>query len=168
MPVQTLDKFPNMLYADNLESGANTLTFKEITIGLNIFDKVGIIIHRLEFYNWQVLLLAVGDILEWGLSSSNGWTTVVPSETSIIMYHRKQIADYGTAGNNKIFTTPLVDDFSTLPGGGLLITPKPLYMFSKGAALGSASTVKMRMFFTVMKMKPEDYFELLEARNYFG
>lgn len=163
-----IDKFANVIYDSVTESGANTLTFEELTVGLNIFDKVGILIHRIEYYDFDILLVDDTDSIKFGLTASNGWSTVTPAETSIITFHKESIREIGTAASAFQRTDPLVDDFSTLPGGGLLTTPKPLYLFAEGNNLGSAATVRARIFFTIMKLRPEEYFELLEARQYFG
>lgn len=162
------DKYANILYEDVEESAANTLTFSEVNFGLSLFDKVGILIHRIEWHHTYAQLIAVGDTIKFGLSTSQGWTTVAPSEPSIITYHLRMLRDYGTAGNNKIFEDPLVEDLSTIPGGGMLITPQPLYMFVEGVSLPSAGIARMRMFFTIVQLKPEEYFELLETRQFFG
>jgi len=162
------DKYANILYDEVVESAANTLTFENLDIGLSLFDKVGVLIHRLEWMSWPSRLAAASDAIEFGLTTSNSWSAADPSENSIITYHKVQVVDYGTAGNNRIFDTPLVDDFSTLPGTGILTTPRPLYMFVDGANLADVATVKMRMFFTIITLKADEYFELLETRQFFG
>jgi len=162
------DKYSNIIYDKCEQSGTNVMTFESVDIGLNIFDKVGLLISRIEYFSWDALLAAVGDSISFGLTASNSIGSADPAETAIITFQRMIVKDYGTAGNNWIAPNPLVEDFSTLPGGGLLVAPKPLYLFVASSALASAATVKMRMFFTIVKMKAEDYFELLEARQYFG
>ncbi len=168
MAERGMDKFANTLYDTVTESSANALTFKEITIGLTIFDKVALLIARFEYTAEESQLTAVGDIIEFGLSASNSWSDPDPSEGSIIDYNSFNVKDYGTAGVNRIVVDPYVKDLSTLPGGGLLVSPKPLYLFVKGASLPNPGTVKLRLFFTIVKMKDAEYFELLEARNFFG
>ena len=165
---KTTDKYANVLYDSVTESAANTLTFESVDVGLNMFDKVGLLIHRIEYFKFHAYLNAGTDAIEFGLSSSNGWTSVDASEPSIISFNLMRVNDHGTAGNAIIQENPLVRDFSDMPGGGILITPKPLYLFVEGANLASPAIVQMRMYFTVIPMKPEEYFELLEARQYFG
>lgn len=162
------DKYANILYNAVEESSVNTLTFDSVDFGLSLFDKVGILIHRIEWHHTYAQLIAVGDTIKFGLSTSQSWTTVAPSEASIITYHLRMLRDYGTAGVNNIFEDPLIEDFSTIPGGGLLVTPQPLYQFVEGTSLPSAGIVRMRMFFTIVNLKAEEYFELLETRQYFG
>jgi hypothetical protein len=162
------DRFSNVLYDKVVESSANTLTFEEVNVGLNIFDKVGLLVSRIEYTGMETYLSADPDHVEFGLSASNGWASADPAESSVIDYNRWKIVDFGTAGNAIERHTPFIKDFSNLPGGGILITPKPLYMYIQGSSLTSPGSVAMRMFFTVLKLKPEDYFELLESRQYFG
>lgn len=162
------DMYANVLYDEVTESAANTLTFESIDVGLNIFDKVGMKLSRLEYSNFFGNLAADADVIRFGLSQSNSWTTPTPAESSVIDFNQFTVAAYGTAGNALIHEQPYVKDFSTLPGGGLLIAPKPLYLFAVGSNLSAASNVRIRMFFTIVTLKPEEYFELLEARQYFG
>lgn len=163
-----MDKYPNMLYADVTESAVDTLTFDSVDIGISLFDKVGLLLHRIEWYQWWYQLVADNDSVEWGLSASNQFASSDSAVAAIITYHKAYVTDFGTAGNNQIFKEPWVDDLSTLPGGGLLIVPKPLFMFVEGASETAVSVIKARIYFTIIKMKPEDYFELLETRQFFG
>lgn len=162
------DKYANSMYTAVVESAANTLTFAEMTVGLNIFDKVGLLINRIEWFDHLNLLVAADDRIDFGIAASNQFVAVGPSVTSIIFYHRVTLKGIGAPANALMEDIPLVDDFSTMPGGGILVAPKPLYLFTKGTALASASEVEARLFFTVIKMRPEDYFELLESRSFFG
>lgn len=161
------DKYANMMYSTATESAANTLTFEQIDVGVSMFDKVGFLIHRIEWFQWWAQLLANNDAIEFGLSASNSWSTSDSSEASIITFRKAKAVPFGTAGNMEIVHDPIVDDFSMLPGGGHLITPKPLYIYVVGSGLAAAGVVKARIFFTIVKMKPDEYFELLESRTFF-
>lgn len=162
------DRFANMLVNVVTESGANTLTFEEIVVGLNIFDKVGLIIHLIEYMGMETQLAAASDRVEFGLSSSNGWAAPVPTERSIITYDRWFQNDYGVPANAVHFRSPHIRDFSNFPGGGILTAPKPLFLYAMGTACAAANVITARIYFTVMKMQPGDYIELLETRNFFG
>lgn len=166
--VSSPDKFPNVIYDSCTQSAANTLTFEEINVGLNIFDKVGLIIHRVEYYKMDNLLLDDTDTIVFGLSQSDSWTTAGPEETSVIDHNRRRVVEIGAATAAYMIQSPFVKEFTGLPGGGILTTPKPLYLYVDSTNLGSEATVDIRMFFTIIKLKPEEYFELLESRQYFG
>lgn len=162
------DKYANVLYDTVTESSANTLTFEEVNVGLNMFDKVGLLVSRCEWTRFDAQLSADGDVVQFGLSASNGWSATTMAESSLITFHREELQAFGTPATLLQRSQPIVDDFSTMPGGGLLITPKPLYLFIEGGNLGAAATVRMRMYFTVIKLQPNEYFELLESRQFFG
>lgn len=162
------DKYANMLYADVAESAINTLTFEAINVGLSMFDKVGILIHRLEWYQFDTRVIDDTDALAFGLCSSDGFSTVNSSQREIIIYHQYKARYFGAAANSVMLFEPLIDDLTTLPGGGLLTTPKPLHIFVKGTNVAAVGAVSLRMFFTIISMKPEEYFELLETRTFFA
>lgn len=162
------DQYANLVFAEVTESAANTLTFEQIDLGLTILQKVALLIHSIEYTDFWGYLAAASDSVIFGLSASNSWATANPRERSIITFQNRTIVDYGTAGNNVVWTEPVIQDFSTYPGGGLLIVPKPLYIFVKGANLASPAHVAARIYFTIKELKDTEYLELLETRSYFG
>lgn len=162
------DKYSNVLFTEVTESAANTLTFKQIDIGIGVFEKIGLKISRIEYFKYHTQLAADSDAIEFGLSQSNSWSAVDAGESSIITFHLERIRAIGTAATALRDSNPLVDDFTGLPEGGILVVPRPLYLFASGANLSSAATVQVRIFFTTVKLQPQEYFELLEARQYFG
>lgn len=168
---KTQDKYANMLVKQMTMSAANTLTFDEIDIGLSLFDKVGLKVQRLE-YHWGNAALeemtAANDAVQAGLFTSNAPATMDPGDVSTIHMAKIKRLDQGTAAASRILELPFVFNFAELDGGGLLITPKPLYIGMFTTGLASAGTITLRVFFTVVKLTPPEYFELLETRHYFG
>jgi len=165
------DKYANLLVKNFSLSAANTLTFDEIEIGLSLFDKVGLKIQRLE-YHWSNAALAEmtanGDDMVCGLITSDAVSSPGPSESAVIHMTRIKRIDFGTAASAQLTKVPDVFDFSNLAGGGLLVTPRPLYAFGNSSGLASACQFNLRVFFTVEKLADAEYFELLETRHYFG
>lgn len=165
------DKYSNILTQEVECSGANTLTFEEVNIGLSLFDKVGLLISRIEYHikaNTISEMTAADDNVQGAITTTNQMSTLDPAEQAVIdkiLYLR---TDQGTAGDSHFHTVPMVRDFAEIAGGGLLVTPKPLYLGVTSSGLASAATVTFRLFFTILKLKPEEYFELLETRQYFG
>lgn len=165
------DSFSNIINVQVVESAANTLTFEEINVGLNLFDKAGLIIHRIDYHLVAAslnLLIANGDLTGCAITQSNSIDTLTPSERAVVDKVEFQYTQVGTPGNFEIHDMPLTKDYSSLPGGGILVTPKPLYAAIRSLSLASAATVNIRLWFTVKKLSPADYFELLETRQYFG
>lgn len=162
------DEYANLVFDEVTESVVNTLTFESIDLGLTILQKVALLIHSVEYTDFWGYLAAAGDSVIFGLAASNSFATPSPAERSIITFQNRTMVDYGTAGNNIVWTEPVKEDFSTFPGGGLLVVPKPLFLFVKGANLATPAHVTVRIYFTIKELKDAEYLELLETRAYFG
>lgn len=171
MASKTMDKFSNLMTQRITLSAANTLTFQEIELGLSIFDKVGMLLSRIEYEpsgGTMNEMTASGDELRLALTTSNQLTSLQVDEKSVIHSMVYKRFDAGTAGNANFYNLPFVHDFSQLPGGGILITPRPLYLAGDTDGVASPMVAYIRVYFTVIKLTPADYFELLETRQYFG
>jgi len=171
MPVKKTDKYPNLLSVSVTESAANTLTFEEVNIGLSAFDRVGLLIHRLEYWpenNFWDSLNASTDFLHMALTTSNQLSDINADERSAIDTVRIKTVDIGTAATGYHVVLPIVRSFTDMPMSGLLVAPRPLYFGLIADGIASAITVQCRMYFTIVKMADADYFELLESRQFYG
>lgn len=172
MAANVKDQYSNIVQVGVTQSAANTLTFNEVDMGLTIFQKVGLIISRVEVQlssTVLALLAANTDRLQFGLTQSNQITSIGIQESAVLCQHEMIMQTIGTAASGFIVEDPYTFDFANLPGGGLLITPKPLYCAVSSANLGSAMTeIIFRLYFQIIELKAEEYFELLEARRFFG
>lgn len=165
------DEYANMLEQSLTMSGANTLTFDEIDIGLTLFDKVAIKIARIEYEAPRSVvtsLAANSDRWTVGIAADNNITALDYSTRALIDMTEIMVFDFGTPGSGQAMIFPIIRDYSNLPGGGLLVAPKPLYLGLETEGFAAASAVVMRLYFTIVQLKPEEYFELLESRRYFG
>jgi len=164
------DIYANLYTGSVTESAAATLTFDEIDLGLNVFDKVGILINAIEvdLTSFYQTADASGERVKLGMSQSNGFAAADMEEKSIIWWQAPYLKFVGTPATAHWLESIWRWDLSTYPGGGLLVTPRPLYFFAEGVAVASAMTFDYRFFFTVVKLAPDEYFELLEFRQYFG
>jgi len=63
---------------------------------------------------------------------------------------------------------PFVRDFSGLPGGGLIIAPRPLFVAVKGNSLATAVTASLRAYFTVINLSADEYLELVDFYRIVG
>ena len=165
------DEFANVIAYDLTLSAANTLTFSEIIIGLNIYDKVALVIHRFEFEPKEAALnemTAAGDSIAGALVSSNQISGLTPDNIEVIDRRKIFRLDMGTAGSGQILEQPITSDFSEMPGGGLLVPPKPLYWAGDSTGLASAAGMILRLYFTIKQLSDAQYLELLETRRAFG
>lgn len=165
------DVYVNVLAHSMTNAVADTLDFSEITVGLNLFDKVGLLVSRIEyeFDNAAMLLMTTaGDNIQMGIGSSDSIPSAVVTDTQIIDLVSLTRQDFGTAASAQDLFLPLVHDFSSLPGGGLLVPPSPLYMMVGSGGLGAAITGYIRVYFTILHLSDSEYLELLETRRVFG
>jgi len=164
------DKYVNQAFIRVNESGANTLTFQKLETGIPIYEKIGWVVHRLDYFyvTTVVQFPADGASLSYGISAMDSLATVDLQLAAVIDMNMITRRDWGVAASGALRLIPIVKNFTELPGGGLLIPPNPLYLFAKGTNLAAAQGVDVRMFYTVIKLKPEDFWELVEQRRMIG
>lgn len=168
MPVK--EKFVNQAYLSVVESAANTLTFSKLETGVSIYEKVGWLISRVDYHTSLASsnFAADGDGVTFGLTASDGITGLALSSAAVIDFNTIDRRDYGTAASALFHIFPYSKSFADLPGGGLLVPPNPLYLGVVGTALTSAVTLLARMFYTVVVLKVDEFWELVEQRRMIG
>lgn len=158
------DKFANKFYGQVVESAANTLTFAEIPTNVDVFSKKAWILHKLEWYfsaAQRILLATTADIIQAALCSSDKLSSLDLSSAGVI--DLMEISMQGVPANGLMqFLAPIERDFSKLPGGGLIISPRPLYLAIKGTDLAAAVTVAARGYFTAVDLNADEYLELVD------
>lgn len=165
MPASKTDKFANKFFGEVVGSGATTLTFEEIHTNVNIFDKIAWVLNRLEWYVPQAtldLFVATGDGLEAALTSSQQITALGLDNPSVIDLFSINRKDAGTAATAWYHYEPFIRDFSGLPGGGLIITPRPLYLAVLGVSIATAPTIRCRGYFQQLELSADEYLELVD------
>lgn len=158
------DLFSNKGYGQVVESGANTLTFSEIQTNVSIFEKVAWIIHRIEWYVNQAnyaLILDSSDHILMALVASDAISSLglnIPAVIDLMDILRVQATGVGFSDYNM----PIIRDFSNLPGGGLIIAPRPLFLAVQGVSLAGPTTVEARFYFTSKVLSAEEYLDLID------
>jgi len=159
------DQYSNKAYGTVTESAQGTLTFTEISTNVNIFDKVAWVVNRLEWYippATLALCVGGGDYIEMALCASNNISTLALNAPSVIDLNLYRMDAIGTPASALPSNWPLVRSFENLPGGGLIIAPRPLYVGVKSTSIASAATVEVRMNFRQIMMTPDEYIELID------
>lgn len=159
-----VDKFANKFYGKVVESAANTLTFAEIQTNVDVFSKKAWILHKLEWYfgaSERAKLVAPDDIITAALASSNQISALGLDNAGVIDLFEISTQLISGAGFEQ-FVSPVERKFSDMPGGGLIIAPRPLYLAVKGTSLASAITVSVRGYFTALDLAADDYLELVD------
>lgn len=148
------------------ESAINTLTFNELDTGVAMFEKVAFIIHRLQWYvdgSAMQELIAVTDRLDLALVGNNKMTVLDIGDQAVYDFLTLLPIVTGTAANMVLEQLPTIRDFSGLPGGGIIIPPRPIYAAIKATGFAAVAGVHCRIQFTYKKLKAEEYWELVEA-----
>lgn len=165
------DTYANKFYCRAVESAANTCTYAEIPTNTDIFSKVVFLIQRLEIYFTRTtfnLLLATNDEINVALTASNkilyldSTYRAYLSDPAIIDLTTFGLGTFGAAASGFPLTWPYIKDFSSLPGGGLLVAARPLYIGIQGYSLATAADVFVRGFFTRKELKTEEYLDLVD------
>jgi len=164
----TKDKFPNVATIQVVESAANTLTFKKLETGISLFEKVAWIIHRIEYLvtaGTFTGMASTGDLIEFGLTATDQMASLSVVNAAMIDYQMRLRFDWGANPDVEMMELPWVIDLSTLPMGGIIVPPNPLYLGVKGTGMGVAATLTAKFFYTTYVLAADDYWELVEARR---
>lgn len=172
MAKQTVkDKFVNLAEVNVTMSAANTLTFTELMFGISMFDKVALLVQRLEFlYSAATLqeLVAASDELSAALTISNTIVNLSPLQNQVVDVHQVDVNIVGAATVTHLVHQPTIRDFSSLLGGGILIPARPVYLGLTTAGFAAAAWCSMRMYYSFVPLAADDYWELVEARRMIG
>jgi hypothetical protein len=168
MAASKTDSFANMAILTTTESAANTLTFKKLETGISVNQKIAWVISRIEYFVSSLLAANFngdGDNLSFGLCASSTFASAIIEENSIFDFNNIQRADFGTAASALQLHQPFLKDFASMPSGGIIIPPAPLFGFAKGTGLVSACSVAARIYYTELELAESDFWQLVQARR---
>jgi len=162
-----LDTYANMAAVTATPSVADEFAATKFAFPFSIMDKIGLLVSRIEYFlNAIGSLNSATDYIYTGLASA---ATLVdpgePSDSLIIDSIRVIRTDLGAAASGVLVDFPLVRDFSTLPGGGLLVAPAPLYLWTKSSGAAAVMPVQCRLWYTYMELAADEYWQLVESRR---
>ena len=159
------ERFANQACITVTESALNTLTFQKLETGISIGARQAWVVHRLEYFlDSASLMNGNDDALQVGVSQSNSWSSVSPSEASIMDICWVTMIFNGAPANAHLVWNPVIKDLSGLPGGGLIIVPNPLYAFAKGTGLTGPSTNRVKLYYTQIEVKEQEFYDLWQSR----
>lgn len=165
---KAVDSFANYAALTITESAANTFTSVKFNFPFSIMDKMGLVVQRIEYdmTSFAGAFAASADTITFGVCVAATLSDVDnPADPLLVDTARVRRADFGTAASGIAFQFPIVKDFTTLTGGGILVAPNPLYGFVKGISAGAAATIAMRLFYTYMELGTDEYWQLVESRR---
>lgn len=162
------DKFANIAYLKVTESSAATLTFAQLQLANNLIsEKAALILNRAEFMvSGLASLNSTGDYVDIALTVSDRVTPLDDLSQPEILFHQAvERVDHGTAATSHLVEWPFTRDFNSLPGGGILVPADRLYLGIKGTGTTPAISAIMRLYYTVISLTTDDYWELIQARR---
>jgi len=161
------DSFANFAALRVLESGTTTQTTVKFQFPFSIMDKMALVISRIDYwFKDNSVMNSTGDIVYTGLCVTAALTDVTnQADPAMIDCWAIQRYDIGTAASGTYNFRPFTKDFSTLPGGGLLVAPNPLYGFIQGVGTSAATDAWIKIYYTYMELAPDEYWQLVESRR---
>lgn len=158
------DRFANIFTASITMSAANTLTFTELNFGIQLRDKLAIVIDELYWYPngaTIALMTAVGDSIDYALTQSSEITDIYNlGDRRIIYLDRLFRMDFGTPAAGQLIRIPLKESFA--PPTIVLPTRMFLAMASQGLASAGGGTLRMH-YRTVTLTEAQQLREVLET-----
>jgi hypothetical protein len=163
--------FANQATIVCVESAPTVLTFKKLEVGYSVFEKVAWIIHRIEYYlsAATALLDASGEAVMMALCAANTPASIATlasyTDPAIIDFFYRARSDFGVAASGWIEEIPFTKDFSSLPGGGIIVPPYPLYGAIQSVGAAGSLTGVIKLWFTEQKLDEASYWALVNARR---
>jgi len=158
------DKYVQYATITTTESAASTLTYQQLQTGGMLFERRAMIFHRVEYSSAAISSLeAEADILEIAITTGNQMVQLALADPNVVHYTTWRRVDFGTAASGSFYESPRVHDFSTLPGGGIIVPAHPIYLAVRGISLGAAQSVTARIYFTIVELSAQEFIELVEA-----
>lgn len=158
------DMYANVGYGSVTMSAANTLTFAQIQMAVGLFQGIGMIIHRIEWWPGDASLremVAATDTLSLALVTSNRIADInVISDPAIIALRKQVGVGIAVAAQDM----PWITDLSSLPGGGKLVSPNPIWVAMYSAGFVAAGSARVKLDFTFVELSDRDYLELIQAQ----
>lgn len=164
------DKYTNVGYI-HLTTALNTLSFEELGTFISVFEKKAFLISRLEYFIGSTAIKeldAETDELSYGMSTANTFAAASLAEPAIFDFNGDIAVLQGAGVSSHIIHQPQIKDLSTLPSGGVLVPSRPIFLWANSAGLAAAMLVDVRVYFTVVDLKAEEYWELVEAMRIIG
>jgi hypothetical protein len=142
-------------------SAANTLTFAQLQFAVGVFQGVALILHRVEWFPTLASLrelVAATDSISMAIVTNDNLASLDPTDQDIIV--RSDII--GLAANVETVPLPIINDYTNLPGGGLIVPANPLYLALDTGGAAAASVCRAIIYYTFKSLSDKDYIELMQ------
>lgn len=162
---QIKDVYPQFMFLTVTMSAADTLTFGQVAIGASIFEYAGLIVNRIEYSfsraSWHELN-AETDVM-WGAICGSDSITDLDLDNPQVYDQIEVFPNIsGTPANMIDEVQPVVHDFSSFEGGGLLLPAQDLYVGMSSSGFVAAGALSARVWYRVKALEAADYIELAQ------
>lgn len=160
------DQYPNRAFIYLTTSAANTLTFEQVQFGVGLFQGVALVLNRIEWCPDQGSLselVAAADRFFVALTNRADLASLEPENQNILAYKSLRAMQVGAVVSLNHIELPLVSDFSSMPGGGLIMPANPLYIGLETAGFAAVANVRVVMYFTFKQLADAEYIELIQT-----
>jgi hypothetical protein len=168
-----MDIYSNIVAVQALQTVIDAYTTAEVQIGVSLFDKVGLLLHKVEYDLWvssMAQLRDVSNLYQVGLVSStnvNGGNFTMLNPDVIDTLILIPVQDEAPTARI-VYQSPVTRDFTGLPGGGILIAPRPLYVALDTNGFSAVAATIARITFSLVSLSDAEYLELLQTRRGFS
>lgn len=157
------DRYANWAGISAIESAANTLTFQEKLTGVGFGTGKGMLIDQIDYFITQAsmtLLLATGDGINFGITSSTGITDLEDIADSRVV-HTGQVFLHmrATVGMGEFEWMPHVYQFFP----SIIIAHQRIFLAVEGVSLASAATIRARVYWRFVDLTDRNIAELVQA-----
>jgi len=160
------DRFANVYTSDLTMSGVDELTFLQLNFGLNLRDKIAIVIDQCYFYISGVNLaefLTNNDSLAIAITMWDQVTNVFQSglgDRRVIFTTEFRRTDFGAAASGQFYTMPITVEFSP----PILVLPTRLFFAVDSSGLVTPAQCILRMHYRTVNITQQDQLiEVLET-----
>jgi len=171
MPVSNIkDQFANRFAGTVTETVAGTIAIEEIPTNVDVFAKQAFVLHRLEYIipsTVLALMIGANDSISIAIVNSPNVvnitpTSMNPTDPAVVDIFNINFSLRGAAANFAYQQMPFVRSFTDMPGGGLIVAARPLYIAIQGDSLAAVAGAYFKGYFTRKELKPEDYMDLVD------
>lgn len=156
------DNFVNKAMVSHTQDVANDCTFSEIRFGVGWSQKIGIVLHRVDFFPSSGMadeLVAAADMAAMAITNSDDLTDLNPTSQSVLASVKLECL----GASVEALRCPIAADFTGMPSGGMLIPSAPLYFGVDTGGFAAAVTAYAVLWYTFLSLSDSDYLDLIQA-----
>jgi hypothetical protein len=105
------------------------------------------------------------DFFAYGLRADSSLVAPDITDPAVIDVHYYNYYVVGTITARNSVHDRDVTDFTAMPSGGLIVAPTSLYAYLVNGLTGITVTLSVRVWFTLVDLSTEDYWQLVESRR---